>query len=67
MKSAGKSRTYRCPLCGKTLTKSQYEKALEIHTAREKHLRHLADALKERQRGFKRELEKAKQTGRDKE
>jgi hypothetical protein len=49
------------------LTKSQYERALKIHTAKEKHLRHLMEAVKKRQRGFKKELEVAKEAGRNKE
>lgn len=27
-------KTYRCPTCGKALTKSEYEKALHIHEER---------------------------------
>lgn len=30
-------KSYRCPTCGKTLSKSQYEKALRIHEERERH------------------------------
>lgn len=67
MNAAAKAKTYPCPVCGKPLTKSEYEKALKLHTAKEKHLRHLEEALKKRQRGFKKELETAKEAGQNKE
>lgn len=69
MKAAAKvkTKTYPCPVCGKPLTKSEYERALKIHTAREKHLRHLEKALKQRERGFSKELETAREAGRKKE
>src|ERR1700687_3862534 len=67
MQIATQVKTYRCPVCGKPLTKSEYEKALKLQTAKEKHLRHLENALKKRQRGFKKELVTAKEAGRTKE
>lgn len=33
-------KTYRCPVCGKPLTEQEYERALGILGAREKHLKH---------------------------
>lgn len=41
---------YRCPTCGKVLTKAEWEKALRIHGEREKHLAHREDELKRRER-----------------
>lgn len=41
-------KTYRCPTCGKSLTKSEYEKALRIHGEREKHLAEKEAELKQR-------------------
>ena len=68
MKASAKAKFYKpCPVCGKPLTKSEYERALQIHTAKEKHLQHLENALKERQRGFKKELETAREAGQKKE
>lgn len=42
--------SYRCPICGKRLTKAEYERALKIHEAREEHLRQLKEHLRRRER-----------------
>lgn len=41
---------YRCPTCGKTLTKVQYEKALRVHEAREHHFKEKEAQLKKERR-----------------
>lgn len=46
-------KTYRCPTCGKPLTKSEYEKALKIHEAKEKHLLHQKEELRKQKEEFK--------------
>ena len=43
-------KTYRCPTCGKALTKSEYEKALHIHEEREKHYAQREAELKNKER-----------------
>jgi hypothetical protein len=43
-------KTYRCPTCGKALTKSEYEKALHIHEEREKHYAQREAELKRKER-----------------
>ena len=42
-------KTYRCPTCGKALTRSEYEKALRIHGEKERHLAHQEAELKQKQ------------------
>lgn len=48
-------KTYRCPTCGKTLTRSEYEKALRIHGERERHLAEGEAELKRKQLDWKRQ------------
>jgi hypothetical protein len=36
-----KTRLLRCPVCGKPLTQSEYEKALGLWDAKQAHIRHL--------------------------
>jgi hypothetical protein len=55
-------KTYRCPTCGKTLTKGEYEKALRIHEARERHYAHRETELTRRERE-----QRAKQRERERE
>jgi hypothetical protein len=43
-------KTYRCPTCGKTLTKSEYEKALRVNEAREQHYEHKEAELARKER-----------------
>ena len=43
-------KTYRCPTCGKVLTKSEYEKALHVHEEREKHYIQREEELKRKER-----------------
>lgn len=42
-------KTYRCPTCGKALTKLEYEKALRIHGEQERHLAHREAELRQKQ------------------
>lgn len=58
-----KSTTYECPVCHKPLTKAEFEKALEIHTAKEKHLHDLEKSLWNRERRLKEDVAHAKQQG----
>ena len=53
-------KTYSCPVCGKSLTKIEYEKALKIHEAREIHLRHRENELKKKERELPRKIEEAR-------
>lgn len=41
---------YRCPTCGKALTKSEYEKALHIHEEKERHYAQREAELKRKER-----------------
>jgi hypothetical protein len=56
-----------CPVCGTLLSKSAFEKALRIHTAREKHLGELQDELERRQEGMDEEVASAEELGQKKE
>lgn len=56
-------KTYRCPVCGKPLTKPEYEKALKIHEARQKHLQQLEARLKIKERQLPEKIEAAKKEG----
>jgi hypothetical protein len=42
--------TYKCQVCGKLLTRVEYERALKISEAREEHLRQREDRLRRRER-----------------
>ena len=46
-------KTYRCPTCGKALTKSEYEKALHIHKEREKHYAEKEAELEQKEKQFR--------------
>ncbi|GIW39493.1 MAG: hypothetical protein KatS3mg076_0070 [Candidatus Binatia bacterium] len=59
--------TYKCPVCGKPLTKAEYERALKIHQAREKHLREQEERLKERERELLRRIQAARREAQEKE
>ncbi|MBK7207361.1 MAG: DUF2130 domain-containing protein [Elusimicrobia bacterium] len=41
-------KTYKCPTCGKVLTRAEYEKALKIQGATEKHFHQREEALREK-------------------
>jgi hypothetical protein len=43
-------KTYRCPTCGKSLTKSEYEKALRVDEARKQHYMHKEAELARKER-----------------
>lgn len=58
---------YRCPLCGRPLSRAEYERALKIHEAREQHLRHMEAELRERQGELPKKIEAARQEAQRKE
>jgi hypothetical protein len=43
---------YRCPVCNKSLTKTQYERALHIHEARQEHVEQQKRQLAQERRDF---------------
>ncbi len=51
---------YRCPVCGKSLTKAEYESALKIHGAREKHFHELEAQLRRKERALDKTVADAK-------
>lgn len=55
--------TYRCPVCGKPLTKREYEQALGILGERERHLKHEKEELKKKLLEAKTKERKAKEEG----
>ena len=57
------AKTYPCPVCGKPLTKSEFEKALEIHSAKEKHLQDLENDLRKKERRLKEDVARAIEAG----
>jgi hypothetical protein len=59
--------TYKCPVCGKPLTKAQYERALKIHEAREEHLRQQEERLQKRERELPKRIEEAKRQAQQQE
>lgn len=44
---------YCCPICGHTLSKTEYERVLKIHDAQQRHLQHLEDQLKKQKAELK--------------
>lgn len=54
---------YRCPVCGKALSRSEYEKALRIHEARETHLDQLEADLRKREKGLTEKVKEARAQG----
>lgn len=62
-----KAKPYRCPVCGKLLTKAEFERALEIHKARESHLKEQERALGRRERRLEREKKAAAKDAQAKE
>jgi len=61
------TKTYRCPVCGKPLTKSEYEKALRIHEAQKEHLRHWEEELRKAERDLLKRIEEASKKAQRKE
>lgn len=59
--------SYRCPLCGKPLSKIEYERALKIHQAKEKHIHALELSLKKRERELQKKVEEARLKARQQE
>lgn len=55
---------YSCPVCGKPLTKAEFEKALQIHTAKEEHLHDLEVSLRKRELRLKETVTQANLQGR---
>lgn len=62
-----KKKTYRCPVCGKPLTKAEFEKALEIHKAREAHLMEQERALQKKEKRLEQEKRAAAKEAQEKE
>ena len=59
--------TYKCPVCGKPLTKAEYERSLKIHEAREEHLHQLEESLKKEKRELSKKIDEAKRQTRQQE
>jgi DNA repair exonuclease SbcCD ATPase subunit len=59
--------TYKCPVCGKPLTKAEYERSLKIHEAREEHLHQLEESLKKEKRELSKKIDEAKRQARQQE
>lgn len=59
--------TYKCPVCGKPLTKAEYERALKIHEAREEYLRQKEEQLRKRECELPKKIEEAKRQGQQQE
>lgn len=57
-------KTYRCPVCKKTLTKKEYDKALHIHEARQGRLVEWERRLRSQERTMGKKLKDAKDAGR---
>lgn len=58
-------KTYRCPTCGKKLTRVEYEKALKIQGAKEAHFHEREASLKEKARAREERLKKKERALRD--
>lgn len=56
-------KTYRCPVCGKSLTEQEYERALGILGEREKHLKHEKADLLGKLRQAQAKARRAKEEG----
>lgn len=39
-------RVYKCPVCGKTLTEAEYDKALGLWRKKQEHIKHLEEEQK---------------------
>lgn len=51
--------TFKCPVCGKRLTESEYDKALGLWTKKQEHIKHLEEeqkSLREQERSIKKTL-----------
>lgn len=64
MPNAGK---YKCPVCKKPLTKKEFERALKIHEAQEKHFEHKEREFADKVRRFDAEKKKIKNDARESE
>jgi len=64
MANAGK---YRCPVCKKPLTKREFERALKIHEAQEKHFEHKEREFADKLKRFDAEKKKIKEHARESE
>ncbi len=56
-------KTYRCPVCKKPLTKEEYERALGVQRARERHLQHEKDKLLGQVREARQQAKRAREEG----
>lgn len=59
--------TYKCPVCGKPLTKAEYERALKIHEQDERRRHELEDQVKQLRREQPKRIEEAKRQARQQE
>jgi hypothetical protein len=62
-----KPKTYRCPVCKKSLTKKEYDRALHIHEARQGRLLEWERRLRVQERAMAKKLKDAKDAGRQSE
>lgn len=58
---------YKCPVCKKPLTKKEFERALKIHEAQEKHFEHKEREFADKVRRFEDEKKKIKRDARESE
>jgi predicted RNase H-like nuclease (RuvC/YqgF family) len=61
------SAKYKCPVCKKPLTKNEFERALKIHEAQEKHFEHKEREFAKKVRRFDAEKKQIKKAARDSE
>jgi hypothetical protein len=62
-----KQKNYRCPVCKKTLTKKEFDRALHIHEAQQGRLQEWEQRLRTQEREMPKKLKAAKEEGRSSE
>jgi hypothetical protein len=67
MNKSSQSKKKPCPVCGTLLSRRDYDKALKIHEAREKHYNELKEALDKREEGLDKEVATPETRGQQKE
>ena len=60
-------KTYRCPVCKKQLTKTEFERAFKIHEGQKQHLEAQQRTLAEKERRFKEKEKQVKKDARESE
>ncbi|MFZ0466576.1 MAG: hypothetical protein WAL78_12850, partial [Candidatus Acidiferrales bacterium] len=58
---------YKCPVCKKPLTKTEFERAFKIHEAQKAHVETRERELREREQRFKAEKKRVKKEAREAE